>query len=399
MSASEQQSSGIPRVWRVVLIVGALALMVALALWWRAPAPEQASRPERGAEPVPVNVAPVRSRDLAVWVEALGTVTPLHTVTVRSRVDGELLQVLFEEGQEVEKGQLLARIDPRPYRIALEEALGQQQQNRALLDNARDKLERYRGLAEQNSIPRQELEDQHALVRQYEGTLAVDAARVAEARLNLAFTRIEAPIDGRLGLRRLDPGNLVSGADGDGLVVITQMEPIAVSFSVPEAELPAILEGLRAGREMPVEALDRSGSRVLARGRLQTVDNRIDTATGTIGLKAHFANDDQRLYPNQFVNVRLRVGTRPDATVIPSASVQHGSVGTYVFVVSDQNRVRLRRIEVGVDNGERVEVLSGLDPGEQVVLEGLDRLRDGGTVKVVATGDAAGDDLPGGPEA
>ena len=331
----------------------------------------------------PVRVVKAEKRDLAVHLKAIGTVTPLNTVTVRSRVEGQLLCVAFEEGQRVERGQLLAEIDSEPYRIALAQAEGRQRQNQAQLETARADLERFRQLYEKNLVTSQQMEAQEALVRQREGTLAADQAAADETRLQLAYTRIEAPISGRLGLRRVDAGNLVRANDTNGLVVITQTQPIAVMFTVPESELAQVRGPMRAGEQLAVEAWDRGERQRLAQGVLTTVDNQIDLATGTVRLKGEFPNEDESLFPNQFVNVRLRVRTLRDAIVIPGAAVQFGSRGTYVYVVNAQNEATLRDVVLGPAEGLEQAVTSGLAPGDAVVLEGIDRLREGRKVLVV----------------
>lgn len=373
-----------------LLVVAALGLLI----WWLWPEP--AAKPERGGGrpgfgafggPVPVRVATVGQGDFEVFFKALGSVTPLNTVNLRSRVAGELVEVRFEEGQRVKAGDLLAVIDPRPYRIALQQAEGALQQNRALLQNAQVDLKRYRGLFADDSIARQTLDTQQALVSQYEGTLAANQAAVNEAKLNLEFTRIRAPIDGRVGLRQLDVGNLVAANDTTPLVVITQTQPMAVSFTLPEAELPPVLSRHRQGDTLAVQAWDRGERLLLADGQLQSVDNQIDATTGTLRLKARFDNEAEMLIPNQFVNVRLRVETLQDATLIPSAALQFGSRGTFAFVVGEDNKVQMREVEAGPANGELTVARSGIQPGERVVLEGTDRLRDGAEVEVVGNRD------------
>lgn len=335
---------------------------------------------------MPVRVVKAERRALAVHLKAIGTAIPLNTVTVRSRVDGLLLKVLFEEGQMVKAGDVLAEVDPEPYRIDLAQAEGRQRQNTAQLQNARADLERFRQLYQRNLVTSQEMETAEALVRQREGTLAADQAAVDEARLQLGYTRIEAPIAGRTGLRRVDAGNLVRANDANGLVVITQTQPIAVMFTVPEVDLAKVLEPMRAGERLTVEAWDRSEQHLLATGVLVTVDNQIDLATGTVRLKAEFPNQDERLFPNQFVNVRLRVRTLADAIIIPAAAVQFGSRGTYVFVVNDKNQSTVREIVLGAVEGSEQAVTSGLVPGDAVVLEGIDRLREGRNVVIVEDG-------------
>jgi len=370
----------------IILAVAAIGLLV----WWLWPAPQETpqrpgGRPGFGAfgGPVPVRVAKVEQGEFEVFNKALGSVTPLNTVNLRSRVGGELVELRFEEGQRVKKGDLLAVIDPRPYKVALQQAEGTLQQNRAQLKNAQVDFERYRGLYADDSIAKQTLDTQQALVNQYEGTLAANRAAVNEARLNLAFTRIEAPIDGRLGLRQLDQGNLVAANDTTPLVVITQTQPMAISFTLPEGDLLPVLQRFRQGEELAVQAWDR-GERVLfGEGVLESLDNQIDATTGTLRLKARFDNETEMLIPNQFVNVRLRVQTLQDAVLMPSAALQFGARGNFAYVVGDDGKVELRTLEVGPSNGETTVVTSGLAVGERIVMEGTDRLRDGSEVEVV----------------
>lgn len=365
-----------------------LLLLASAAVWYwgrgaQAP-PQQRGRFGGGPnQAVPVRVVPVRNDTIEVQIRALGTVTPLNTVTVRSRLDGELVRVLFTEGQRVSSGQLLAEIDPRPYQVALAQAQGQLEENSARLKNAEGDLATYTRLAAEGLITKQQVTTQEALVQQYRGALQSNQAQVNNARLQLSYTRVLAPIHGRLGLRQVDAGNLVRSGDANGLVVITQMRPISVLFTVPEAELPAVLEGMRGNRPMQVQAWDRAETTKLADGALHTVDNQIDTTTGSIKLRAQFANEDEQLFPNQFVNIRLRVKTLEGATVIPSAAVQRASFGTFVYVVKSDGTVTIRRIELGPTEGERVAVASGLTANEQVVLEGVDELTEGAKVEVV----------------
>jgi membrane fusion protein, multidrug efflux system len=369
----------------------AIVLLVAFGVWYfNRPqkrenrwGPNPAWAGEGKAQATPVSVVAAINRDLPVRLKTIGTVTPLNTVTVRSRVDGQLLTVAFAEGQRVEAGQLLAEIDPEPYRIQLAQAEGQQSQNLAQAETARADLERFQQLFAKSLVTSQQMEAQQALVRQREGTLAADQARVDEARLQLAYTTIKAPIAGRLGLRRVDAGNLVRANDAGGLVTITQTRPIAVMFTVPEVDLQSVIVPLRAGEKMEVEAWDRTEKNKLAQGFLQTVDNQIDLATGTLKLKAVFPNEDETLFPNQFVNIRLLVKTVKDALVIPAAAVQFGSRGTYVYVVTPENKVTIRDVVLGPSDGMMQSIISGLKPGEQVVLEGMDRLREGRHVLVV----------------
>ncbi len=333
-------------------------------------------------QPVAVRTVPAVQEDLTLQVRSIGTVVPFNTVVVRSRVEGPLLRVLPREGQQVRAGDLLAEIDPEPYRIRLAQAEGAQQQNVAQLRHAQLELEQYQRVIEAGTIPRQTLDRQQALVNQLQGTLKSDQAQVDTARLQLEYTRIVAPIAGRVGLRRVDAGNLVGLGDQEGLFTITQTQPISVLMSIPEAELPAVREAMAAGGGLAVRAYDRSGQTLLAEGTLRTLDNQIDTATGTLRLKAEFANKTDVLFPNQFVNTVLEVGTLADAVTIPADAIQHGSRGTYVYTVVD-GKAMLREVRAGATVGGRAAILEGLTAGEQVVLEGIDRLREGAEVNVV----------------
>jgi len=390
------------RARRLILFVLLVALL-ALAGWWyltRSSAPSQGAgpqgRPRPGAMggaaamanmPTPVKVATAMSQDIPVYMRSLGTVTAYNVVTVRSRVQGELVEVAFKEGQTVKAGDLLARVDPRAFQVQLDQALGTQLQNQALLANARRDLARYQTLFKQDSIARQQLDTQAALVSQYEGTRKTDQAAVDSARLQLDYARITAPISGRLGLRQVDKGNLVSTSDTTGLVVITQTQPISVVFTLPETQLPDVVDQVRAGTSLVVEAYDRADTRRIATGVLETLDNQIDVATGTLRMKARFDNTDEALFPNQFVNVRLLVQTRQAATSIPTVAAQQGSSGSFVFVVKDDNTVEVRLVELGPIYRDRVAVNKGLANGERVVTEGTDRLRQGARVTVASASD------------
>lgn len=376
------------------LFLTAALLIALLAVWFfffRAPASKAPTvGPSAWAGPVPVRAVPAVVEPLTMRVRAIGTVTPLNTVTVRSRVEGELTKLLFQEGQQVEAGQLLAQIDPRPYQVQLDQALGQQQQNQALLRNAELDLKRYQTLFKQDSIARQQLDSQQSLVRQYQGAQKTDQAQVDNAKLQLSFTRITAPIAGRIGLRVVDQGNLVSTGDTAGLAVITQTRPISVIFSVPEVQLAELMPQVRAGRKLVVEAWNSDDRTQLASGTLTTVDNRIDTTTGSLRLRAEFANQDDALFPNQFVNVRLQVRTLDDALTVPADAVQYGNRGPYVYAISADNKAAVRLLKLGPSDSGRVAVLEGLQAGENVVLEGIDRLSEGRLVRIVTETPAAG---------
>ena len=343
---------------------------------------------------IPVRVGKVEQGDFAIELKALGTATASQTVNVRSRVGGELTRVLFRDGQQVKAGELLAVIDPRVYQVALQQAEGALAQNQAQLKNAEIDLKRYQGLYEQDSIAKQTLDTQAALVEQYRGTLKTNQAQVAAAKLDLDYTQIKAPIAGRLGLRQLDVGNLVAANDTEPLVVITQTQPIDVVFTLPEAELPQVLANYRGQTPLLVEAWDRGEQRLIATGSLYSLDNQIDTVTGTVKLKARFENTDQLLFPNQFVNVRLRVQTLKEAVLLPSSALQFGSKGTFVYVVNDENKIAVRAVQTGSGNSEQTLALSGVEAGERVVLEGTDRLRDGSQVEVIAESSATSLETP-----
>lgn len=337
--------------------------------------------------PTPVKVATAMSQDIPIYMRSLGTVTAYNIVTVRSRVEGELKEVMFKEGQTVKAGDVLAQVDPRAFQVQLDQALGTQLQNQALLANARRDLARYQTLFKQDSIARQQLDTQAALVSQYEGTRKTDQAAVDNARLQLDYARITAPISGRLGLRQVDKGNLVSTGDTNGLVVITQTQPISVVFTLPETQLPDVVSQVREGASLVVEAYDRADTRRIATGVLETLDNQIDVATGTLRMKARFDNTDETLFPNQFVNVRLLVQTRLAATSIPTVAAQQGSSGAFVFVVKEDNTVEVRQVELGPIYRDRVAVNKGLANGERVVTEGTDRLRQGALVSIASATD------------
>ncbi|MNK24752.1 Multidrug resistance protein MdtA precursor [compost metagenome] len=397
---SESRPVSPPSRWSRRRLVGlALLLLVVAGIAWMAlrpstkpggaggPGARPGGRPSMAAAmanmAVPVRIATAAQQDIDIYLRSLGTVTAYNTVTVRSRVSGELVDVAFQEGQQVKAGDLLAQVDPRAYQVALDQARGTQMQNQAQLENARRDLQRYQALFKQDSIARQQVDTQAALVRQYEGAVKSDQANVDNAKLQLDYARITAPISGRLGLRQVDRGNLVSSADTNGLVVITQTQPISVVFTLPETQLPEVRAEIAAGKTLTVEAYDRADTRRIATGTLETLDNQIDVTTGTLKLKAKFDNTDDALFPNQFVNVRLHVLTRKDVTAIPTAAIQQGSAGAFVFLVQADGTIAVRQVKLGAINSGMVAVNEGLQPGDRVVTEGTDRLRAGAKVEIV----------------
>lgn len=336
----------------------------------------------------PVGVAVAKVADVDIYLTGLGGVTPTSTAIVRSRVDGQLMKLHFKEGQLVKEGDLLAEIDPRPYQVAVTQAEGQLARDQALLSAAQLDLKRYRTLLEQDSIASQQVDTQAALVKQYEGAVKSDQGNLASTRLQLTYSRVTAPLNGRLGLRQVDVGNIVHASDANGIVIITQVQPITVVFSIPEDNIPAVLKQLQAGKKLPTDALDREQKNKLAGGTLLTIDNQVDATTGTVKLKAQFANTDNALFPNQFVNIRMLLDTRKNATVIPTAAIQRGAKGLFVYVVKADNTVTVRDIKAGPAQGDITAVEEGVANGETVVIDGIDRLREGAKVEPVTRGGA-----------
>jgi multidrug efflux system membrane fusion protein len=397
MSFSEQRDTatqspkpaGWLRRWWPAVVLGVLVLCAAT---WRLtkdqPAAADSAKGARAGDasnrPIPVaaQLAAIQP-DFEVTLSALGTVTARNTVTLHVRVDGELVQVAFREGQMVHVGDLLAVIDPRPFQVALESAQATLEKDKAQLANAEVDLERYRALIADDSIPKQQYDSQVALVAQDKALVLADQAAVDNAKLNLSFTHVVSPINGRVGLRQVDLGNVVHASDANGLVVITQVQPIDIVFPIPQERLPAVQRRIAAGGRMQVDAYDSDGQTLLSTGTLLTTDNQIDTTTGTVKLKAEFANHDSTLFPNQFVNVHLHLDRIDNALTIPSAAVQRGAPGLYAYVVKADNTVQIRPLKLGPTEGDRVQVLDGLAANERVVVDGVDKLREGASVELI----------------
>jgi multidrug efflux system membrane fusion protein len=379
--------------------VGCFLLILALigaGAWWyknRVPADASMGGPGDGRKgrssiglPVPVSVEEIKKEDFEEWINISGTVTPLNVVTVRSRVDGELQKVHFKEGQLVKAGDILAELDPRPFQVQLDQARGLLEKDEALLANAKADLVRYEALLKQDSIAKQQVDTQASLVRQSEAALVGDRAAIASAELQLSYAKITAPITGRLGLRQIDVGNMIHPGDANGLIIITQMDPMGLVFSIPQERVANVRKLLQASAEVPVEAVDKEMNVSLAKGKLLTTDNQIDLASGTLKLKAELPNADGALFPNQFVITKLLVDTQRQATVAPANAVLRGDKGPYTYVVKADNTVELRPVVTGAMRGERLLVKEGLTPGEKVVTQGVDRMRDGGKVEVIPPG-------------
>ncbi|NIG35045.1 multidrug transporter subunit MdtA [Pantoea sp. SGAir0184] len=377
--------------WLLVLLV----LLIAAGVIWRVAGGKRGAAPgdlppggHRGAAQMSGPATLVHSgiaatTDVPVYLNALGTVIPNASVTVTSRVAGQLQQVFFTEGQKVSAGQLLAQIDPRSYQATLAQYQGDLSQNQALLHSAQLTLARYKKLAAQDSLSRQDLDSQIATVGQYQGAVAADQAQIASAKLDIEYARITSPISGRVGLRLVDPGNMVQTSDTTGIVVVTQMQPAAVTFSVPQSYIAQLTRALRNGQSLPATAFDQDNSTILAQGEVKYISNQIDTSTGTIELKASFPNQDEALFANQFVNLRLQTGTLKNATVIPAQALQLSSDGSFVFIINKDNSVTRKAVTAGPALGEdRQAILQGVAPGDRLVTEGIDRLTNGSKVQL-----------------
>ena len=379
------------RIWWIAALAVCLAVGVVIFLMTRGgntPAGKQAGAAL--ARAVPVSATAAKKGEMNIFLNGLGAVTPLSTVTVKSRVDGQLMEVLFREGETVKGGQLLAQIDPKPFEVQLVQAEGQMARDEALLQNAKLDVERYRLLWQQDSIPKQQLDTQEALIRQLEGAIKVDQGQIESAKLQLAYSRIESPVTGRTGLRLVDPGNIVHAADANGLVVITQLQPITVIFPIPEDSLPAVLKALGEGKKLPVYAFNREQTQQLAAGSLLTVDNQIDPNTGTVRLRAIFDNRDNRLFPYQFVNARLLVEVKRGVILVPAAAIQRGIQGNYVYGVKADRTVTVRTVQLGEIQGAQASVTSGRADGDLVVVDGAERPREGSAVELKVEGNGNG---------
>lgn len=367
-----------------VLMVGGILLLRPRGA--RGESPRERSR--QSPPPVPVSTVVVRKGDIGVFVSALGTVTPVYTVAVKSRVDGQLMAVNYQEGQMVHTGEALAEIDPRPYQALLAQAEGQLARDKALLENAKIDLDRYQAAYARNAIAKQTLDTQGATLHQYEGSVKFDQGQVDNAKVQLAYCHLTAPITGRVGLRLVDPGNIVHSSDTNPLVVITQLQPITVIFSVAEDDLPRIVHQLNLGKQLEVDAFDRAQEKRIATGKLLTLDNQVDPGTGTVRLKAIFSNEDDSLFPSQFVNVKLRVDTQQGATLVPVAAVQRNAQGSFVYVVKPDQTAAMHTVTVGTTD-ETNAAVAGLEPGAIIVADNFNRLQDGARVTSRKPGEIA----------
>lgn len=388
---AEPPPSEPPRSKRWVWILLAILVVLGAAayfIWPRIKAKEAAGAAQKNAEPpaIPVVTTTARRGDIGVYYSGLGAVTPLATVTIHSRVDGQLMSVRYKEGDTVNKGDLLVEIDDKPYQAVLTQAEGQLTRDQANLENAKIDLARYQTLVPLKAIPEQQLATQQALVHQDEGTVKVDEGQIEAAKVNIGYTKINAPVSGRIGLRLVDVGNIVHASDTEGLLVITQMDPISTIFTISEDQLQVVLQKMAAGQALEVDAYDRDGKMKLAQGSLTTLDNQIDPTTGTLKLRATFENSKNTLYPNQFVNARLLVQEKHGVTLIPTAAIQRNSNATYVYVVKPDSTVTVRQLTIGTTEGDDSEVTMGLMPGEVVVMTGVDKLQEGSKVTTQSPG-------------
>ena len=366
--------------WGLVILVLLILAWLAWHFFWPA---KPAKAPTQA---VPVGVAPVTTGDMRVTLQGLGTITPTATVTVQTQISGQLMSVGFKEGQVVTKGQFLAQIDPRPYQAALAQAEGALTHDLGLLNQAQSDLARYAILDKQNSIAKQTVADQEFLVRQDQGTVMEDRAAIQTAKLNLTYCHIVSPVSGRVGLRLVDPGNYVQAASATGLVVVTELQPITAIFVLPESDIPALQAQLQGGAQLPVAAYDQGNSKQIAQGELTTLDNTVDTTTGTVKLRASFPNTDLALFPNEFINARLLLQTLTKVTEVPVAAVQQGAPGSFVYVLNANSTVSVQVVKTGVTDGDNIQVLSGLTPGQKVVTDGVSLLRDGAHVRLQTPG-------------
>jgi len=379
-----------PRVLVGILVTAALVAVILFVTRTRPrDGAQAATRDAPGPPPVPVVAATATQGDLGVYLTGLGAVTPVYTVTIHARVDGQLMRVLYQEGQLVHEGDLLAEIDARPFQAQLLQARGQLARDEALLSEARLDLARYQGLWKKDSIAKQTLDQQAALVRQYEGTVQLDQGQIDAAATNVDYCRITSPISGRVGLRLVDPGNIVHAADTNGMLVITQIQPITVIFTIAEDDVPSVAQRLNAGEHLPVDAFDRAQQKKIATGSLLTIDNQIDPTTGTVKLRASFPNDDGALFPNQFVNARLLIDTKHDVTLVPDAAIQRSAQNTFVYVVKPDHTVTVRQVTLGPTEGGQTAIDTGLAAGDVVVLTGVDKLQEGSKVEVQTNGATA----------
>ena len=390
-------------VWLVVLaLVGAAAYFYwpkIAQLMPQTQAPAAKATKGRGAGLIPVTTAPAEKGGIGVYFTGLGVVTPLYTVTIKSRVDGQLMSINYKEGDLVKQGDSLLEIDPRPYEAVLTQAEGARLRDQALLENARVDLARYQTLWAKNAIPQQQLATQQALVAQYEGAVKTDEGQIEMAKVNIVYSHITSPITGRIGLRLVDPGNIVHATDSNGLLVITQIEPISVIFTIAEDQLPPVLQRTRAGQHLTVEAWDRGMTKKLATGTVATLDNQIDQTTGTLKIRAIYENKSDALYPNQFVNARLLVQQKSGVILVPNQAIQRNSRTTYVWVVKPDQTVTVRPIALGTSEGDVTEITSGLTAGDVVVTDGVNKLQEGSKISTRGPGAPGGEiERPGGAE-